>query len=266
MSEGCLPSVLRRVLCFGSLPTCALDCLEKVENEKLDSSFDPSSCGPTPGLVARLMGLESLPLVERSSSGNSRDSCCGLGIPITYQEDEDEEFYIFSFEYPRKRNKKKKKRRVSGNKDDFCRESGRKKEATKTEYGTEDGSENSSPNSVLEFVEFQADDDRQASCSGDDDSRMSNLRMRRTLSEELERCEKSGKKLAVGEEKLRNRYEISVCGGKWKEIIGEEVIKMRWVGDEILRNKEHMKEIGRDLSCEILDQLLDDLLISLVVA
>ncbi|KAI3461664.1 hypothetical protein Pfo_018327 [Paulownia fortunei] len=133
---------------------------------------------------------------------------------------------------------------------------------------TEGDSENSSPISVLEFVEFPTD--QETACSGDI-SRLASSKMRRTLSEELENCGKSKEKRLINSgfderekhSRLRNRHQN--YAGKWDEIgelAAKEMIKSSWVHDEISKNQHHFKEIGRDLASKILDQLMDELLIN----
>ncbi|KAK9124519.1 hypothetical protein Sjap_014121 [Stephania japonica] len=68
-TNGCLPGVLRRLLCAGSLRTHPFDCVKDGNGvdsgaHKKDLNFitkNVESGSMTPGLVARLMGLESLP-------------------------------------------------------------------------------------------------------------------------------------------------------------------------------------------------------------
>ncbi|KAH7542241.1 hypothetical protein FEM48_Zijuj02G0052500 [Ziziphus jujuba var. spinosa] len=129
-SAGCLAGILRRILCSGSLPTYPSDQITEetkcVQFSELQD-FKPKEkiqTPSTPGLVARLMGLDSMPdldtgsipnSVSRSRSMNSVDRLVGCEqiqgknhrrvkstlsfreIP-TFVELENEEFFILSFE------------------------------------------------------------------------------------------------------------------------------------------------------------------------
>ncbi|KAK4412460.1 hypothetical protein Salat_2893100 [Sesamum alatum] len=332
-SSGCIARVLRRILCFSSLPSCPFDYFKEDEEKK-----DGLLLGrpDNPGIVARLMGLESLPgpdRIDRSPSAYSsrkrRSSQVRRRqiIPTSYQELEDENFFILSFEhgdadrheFSRRKSRassdgmKKKKsmrRRGSGQEQDkenegvnvlpkekldsdsnirsgsdfqaentrnvlrplenSCQKSDiltRKKRA-KEDYGlgpisfvTEGDSENSSPNSVLEFVDYPTDI-QETACSGNI-SRLANSKMRRTLCEELENCGKSNEK------KLMNSGCVELIRiwrrhpEKWDEVgklAAMEMVESSWVHDEIRKNKHYYKEIGRDFASQILHHLLDELL------
>ncbi|XP_019168504.1 PREDICTED: uncharacterized protein LOC109164358 [Ipomoea nil] len=131
---GCIAGMFRRLLCSNALPTHPADHVSSVSTHPSDHAVQKNqrikleegknskkieSLAST-GVVARLMGLESMPRVElnpnkaiaRSQSMNSMDSlrelkstkeknlraCSFREIP-TYLELEDENFFILSFEY-----------------------------------------------------------------------------------------------------------------------------------------------------------------------
>lgn len=133
-APGCIAGMFRRLLCSNDLPTHPADHMSAVsthpsdhaiqkirqaKSEEEKSSKKIESLART-GVVARLMGLESIPrmelnskLISRSQSMNSMDSlrelksmkeknhlraCSFREIP-TYLELEDENFFILSFEY-----------------------------------------------------------------------------------------------------------------------------------------------------------------------
>ncbi|KAL0434714.1 UNVERIFIED_CONTAM: hypothetical protein Sradi_0179300 [Sesamum radiatum] len=125
---------------------------------------------------------------------------------------------------------------------------------------TEGESENSSPNSVLEFVDFPTDI-QETACSGNI-SRLGNSKMRRTLCEELENCGKSNeKKLMNSDIRMWHRHQE-----KWDEIgklAAVEMVESSWIHDEIRKNKHYFKDIGRDFASQILHHLLDELLFDL---
>ncbi|KAL3616181.1 hypothetical protein CASFOL_039571 [Castilleja foliolosa] len=187
---GCIPRILRRILCFNTLSNYPFDNNDHLK-EDCNEKSDVSNTGTTsPGVVAKLMGLESLPLLERRRR---------MIIPITYEEAEDENFLIFSFESQLKKKKSGKKKsgiknnkeninkavskgdllgdlqvvengksnvlRPLNNNNNYCQRNVRLKRS-KVNSDTEVDSENSSPNSVLEFVEFSGHHHQQASCSG----------------------------------------------------------------------------------------------------
>ncbi|KAL8089521.1 hypothetical protein AgCh_039118 [Apium graveolens] len=123
-TAGCIHGILRRFLCFNtSLPThpfnaeSAISCRSR---EDAESDIGEASSAATPGLVARLMGLDSMPmvnhkdlnLVRRTKSMDSlRDaelvqrkhrhvkSTLSFRDAPTFLELEDEEFFILSFEH-----------------------------------------------------------------------------------------------------------------------------------------------------------------------
>ncbi|XAR58906.1 hypothetical protein NMG60_11014480, partial [Bertholletia excelsa] len=120
-TAGCLAGILRRLLCFTTLPTHPSDQIKFAGMKSQETEkTDPAS---TPGIVARLMGLESMPrvdldntqmnlsLISRSRSmnydsqretedmqGNHRRVKSSLSFrePPTFLELED--FFVLSFE------------------------------------------------------------------------------------------------------------------------------------------------------------------------
>ncbi|KAL3530891.1 hypothetical protein ACH5RR_010213 [Cinchona calisaya] len=133
--SGCIAGVFRRLLCLNSLPTHSSDHIKDVDRDSIVSAeLDKLQCtttkaeyrvepSATPSIVARLMGIESLPKIDfsaiekspnsiaRSRSMNSVDLLKEL-VSIqarqrrvksfreapTFLELEDEEFFILSFE------------------------------------------------------------------------------------------------------------------------------------------------------------------------
>ncbi|KAL2238331.1 uncharacterized protein LOC105163998 [Sesamum indicum] len=336
-SAGCIARVLRRILCFTSLPSCPFDHFKEDEKKKDGLLVKRAE---TPGIVARLMGLESIPGIDRIEQSPSANSSKKPRSPQvrrqriipTYQELEDDNFFILSFEHggvdrhelspvgqrksrassDRMKKKKSMRRRESPQEQDkenelrvlhvlpkensdsvpkirtgsdFQAENTRNvlrplenscqksdisttNKRTKQDYGlgtlisceTEGESENSSPNSVLEFVDFPTDI-QETACSGNI-SRLANSKMRRTLSEELENCGKSNeKKLMNSDSRIWHRHQE-----KWDEIgklAAMEMVESSWVHDEIRKSKHYYKEIGRDFASQILHRLLDELLFDL---
>ncbi|KAL3518054.1 hypothetical protein ACH5RR_020643 [Cinchona calisaya] len=140
---GCIAGVFRRLLCISTLPTHPSDCvsleLDKLQqsiaptkaDERVEQSIAPTKAdervepSATPSIVARLMGLESLPQIDfsamekspnsiaRSHSMNSVDLMKEL-VKIqgrqhlrvksfretapTFLELEDEDFFVLNFE------------------------------------------------------------------------------------------------------------------------------------------------------------------------
>ncbi|KAK3019281.1 hypothetical protein RJ639_004230 [Escallonia herrerae] len=140
-NSRCLTGVLRWLLCFNNLPTYPSDHIKEAEfevneNESLHcmKTEDKVGSSGTPGIVARLMGLDSMPgiglertqrspnSVARSRSMNSADSLkefestqgehCRVKSSLsfreapTFLEQENEEFFILSFEELGWRNRK----------------------------------------------------------------------------------------------------------------------------------------------------------------
>ncbi|KAF5191002.1 hypothetical protein FRX31_019411 [Thalictrum thalictroides] len=145
-------TVLRRFLCSGSLRAHPFDCVKHVDGIAVESDHleivEKLEQGSvmTPGIVARLMGLETMPefnskdSIGRSRSVNSVDfwsefdqnqsqhrrvkSSLSFREMPSFLEEEDDKFFVLSFENVRKTKAKKpeknsaelKQRRVSGNK------------------------------------------------------------------------------------------------------------------------------------------------------
>lgn len=132
-TAGCLAGILRRILCSRSLPTHPSDHFtesssiasynKKPQFNAVDKTDDDDASKVTPGVVARLMGLDSLPEISlnnpnsitRSRSMNSADykqdtdshvhvkhrrvnSTLSFRDMPTYFELENEEFFVLSFE------------------------------------------------------------------------------------------------------------------------------------------------------------------------
>ena len=130
-TAGCLAGILRRILCSGNLPTHPSDQIKEADSvvcdkdQELKAKENIETFTTTPGLVARLMGLESMPetnllddsnpnSISRSRSMNSVDHLVGFDqmqgqhrrvkstlsfreMP-TFLELENENFLILSFE------------------------------------------------------------------------------------------------------------------------------------------------------------------------
>nr|POF25259.1 hypothetical protein CFP56_34080 [Quercus suber] len=125
-TAGCLAGLLRRILCSGNLPTHPSDQIKEVDSVLCDKDHELKAkenieTTTTPGIVARLMGLESMPeinllhnSISRSRSMNSADHLDGFDqmqgqhrkvkstlsfreVP-TFLELENENFLVLSFE------------------------------------------------------------------------------------------------------------------------------------------------------------------------
>ncbi|KAL8516371.1 hypothetical protein ACS0TY_014865 [Phlomoides rotata] len=267
-TAGCISRILRRILCFSNLP------LRSFHNFNKDEETIVESCSSTPGLVARLMGLESLPpIIHKSTSPPQR-----IILPA-YRELQDDNFFILSFErrkssknsntnFSDKSQKQRRKRRrrerdmvfSQGVLEFEIRPRIRAKKANppvELGYEAEGDSENSSPNSVLEFVGFPAD---QEPASSGEISRLTNSKLRRPLSDDLENCGNSREKNVINN--VQNYGEI------WEEmgeLAGMEMIKSSWLGEEMSKNGNCLMEMGRDLELCILDQLLNEMLTNLQI-
>ncbi|XP_043724174.1 uncharacterized protein LOC122671142 [Telopea speciosissima] len=79
-TTGCLSGILRRLLCTGSLPTYPCDQIKEAQFVELiqshDSKIEKIEAPATPGIVARLMGLESLPELNWVPPGKTPNSIC----------------------------------------------------------------------------------------------------------------------------------------------------------------------------------------------
>ncbi|CAN6556450.1 unnamed protein product [Malus baccata var. baccata] len=138
-TAGCISGILRRILCKGSFPTYPSDHILGEENSVASSSRDQdfnskdkTEISASPSIVARLMGLDSIPdrnlvssqstqnSISRSKSMNSVDrfdkrrgmkSTRSFREMPTFLEPENEEFFILSFESERKSKETKSKGR-----------------------------------------------------------------------------------------------------------------------------------------------------------
>lgn len=142
-TAGCLAGILRRFLCSGSLPTHPSDHTTDASSEAnyytkqqqvinaVDNKYSDDASKVTPGIVARLMGLDSLletqvnpNSITRSRSMNSADynkqdhhtihgkhrrvnSTLSFREMPTYLELENDEFFVLSFEKEMVRSKGK---------------------------------------------------------------------------------------------------------------------------------------------------------------
>ncbi|KAI3772228.1 hypothetical protein L6452_03409 [Arctium lappa] len=236
----CFPALLRRLLCFHSLPTLPFDhhITESYKNHEFDELYCANKLDANPGIVAKLMGLDSMPAI-----GELRKGSCVNEAP-SYIELENEKFIILSFEgggkdkelglKPSKtqkgfiefkektRNKKNQEMRVCRSPEndgevtnscklfDFnknsektcdtdCARRPRSRKKKLTEVDTDSDSENSSPVSVLEFPDHQ-----EASHSGKEDSKSKNSNLRRELRADLEKNAPSPSSMDDGVESSRN--------------------------------------------------------------
>ncbi|XP_075499492.1 uncharacterized protein LOC142537907 isoform X2 [Primulina tabacum] len=290
---GCMGKILRRILCINSISS------PRPEEDEKEPPMACESDSSTPGIVARLMGLESLrsPVLksfEPFRKPRLPDGRYHRMIP-TYQEIlEDENFFILAFEsmdfHSGKRNqgsgvkcKKKGTRRGSSheweeenvglsveemnnscnsNPNSNARKREKKKKVKRDDNltvikpETEGSPQNSSPNSVLDFMESAP------SHRSEDISRLKNSKLRRTLSEELENCTNPKEKTLFINKSPRS----NVRAEKWfetRELAELEMIKSSWVCDGMSKNHhEHFQEIGKDLTSQILDQLLLEFIIT----
>lgn len=135
-TAGCLAGILRRILCSGNLPTHPSDQIREADSVVCDNDqelkaakecIERFEASASPGIVARLMGLDSMPeinnllhasskpnSISRSRSLNSADQLAGFDsmqgqhrrvkstlsfreMP-TFLELENENFFILSFE------------------------------------------------------------------------------------------------------------------------------------------------------------------------
>ncbi|XP_073270298.1 uncharacterized protein [Primulina huaijiensis] len=291
---GCMGRILRRILCINSISSPRPE-----EDEKEPPIIACESASSTPGIVARLMGLEPLrsPVLksfEPFRKPRSPDRRYHRIIPSYQEVLEDENFFILSFEsmdfHSGKRKqgsgvkcKKKGTRRGSSQEWDeenvefsvegmnnSCnsdpnsntRKREKKKQVKRDDNltvikpETEGSPQNSSPNSVLDFMESTP------SHSSEDISRLKNSKLRRTLSEELENCTNHKERTLFINKSSRSK----VRAEKWfetRELAEHEMIKSSWVCDGMSKNRhEHFQEIGKDVSSQILDQLLLEFIIN----
>ncbi|KAI3801539.1 hypothetical protein L1987_29646 [Smallanthus sonchifolius] len=263
---GCIPTVLRRLLCFHTLPTFPLD--NHIKESYVDNDFQELYCGNklkgNPGIVGKLMGLDSMPdenpidkLLEFRKKGSYV-----LEAPA-FVEVENEKFIILSFE----RGGKDKELQLNScklsnlrkNSKKLC-ENSRKKKVEKGE--TESDSENSSPVSVLEFSNHQ-----ETSYSGKEDLKSKTLNSRRKLRGDLDKNAQSSSSPRTsscnsvddGEEYVgleKKSFVIGESKEMWEEIcqmVERDVMdSRRWKGEDF-------EEIGVCFELQILDQLILEL-------
>ncbi|PIN25441.1 hypothetical protein CDL12_01807 [Handroanthus impetiginosus] len=300
-SAGCIFKILRRILCFSSLAPSTFDHIQ--ENEKENSLEIGGS--DNLGIVARLMGLESRP--ESISSPQKRTRRIIPAYQELEDENffilsfENSENITKKMKKVRRRRRRRESSKEMNNENadlnmisqgdldlDSCiknesdfkveinprkvlcplKNSCQNSEKIRKNIDIKEGdSENSSPNSVLEFVDF-SNDQETAAFSGDN-SRFSNSKLRRTLSEELDNCGNSKDKGFInngygGQIKLGSKHQIYAENlDQISRLAAKEMINSRWVYEEISKNQHYFREIGRDISSEILDLLLDELLINM---
>ncbi|XP_030464260.2 uncharacterized protein LOC115683793 [Syzygium oleosum] len=87
-SGGCIAGVLRRILCSRSLPTHPFECDNDRDHSKPKEQNEPNT---TPGIVARLMGLESLPNTSSMHIHQSPNSI-SRSRSLNYLDFKEEEF------------------------------------------------------------------------------------------------------------------------------------------------------------------------------
>lgn len=156
-TNGCLSSILRRFLGLHTLPTLPFehDIKETFQCNEVNELKDGN-----PGIVAKLMGLDSMPL-ELRKKGNRV-----LEAP-RFVELENDKFIILSFEgggkdkelklnSSKKRNKKNQETSICQSPKNSCELFNLKTDFdSKKLCNTESDSEKSSPVSVLEFPDHQ---------------------------------------------------------------------------------------------------------------
>ncbi|KZV53574.1 hypothetical protein F511_27298 [Dorcoceras hygrometricum] len=324
--------ILRRILCIKSISSRQLE-----EDDEKESPIMACESASTPGIVARLMGLEPLPFMEsivrspvlksfepfrkpRSPDGRYHR----IMIPSYQEVLEDENFFILSFEgvdSPRRfgsgssrktqgsgviKCKKKGTGRVSWQERDeenvgLCVEGinitssspdpnlnnderERKKKVKRDDklavikQESEGNSQNSSPNSVLDFIEAAPSPSSESpsyirseilrcNLTAEEISRLKNSRLRRTLCEELENCTKPNEKtLSISKCYGHIRPKSKVRAEKWfetRELAEHEMIHSSWVCNGMSKNRDdYFQEIGKDLSSQVLDQLLLELIVN----
>nr|DAD28034.1 TPA_asm: hypothetical protein HUJ06_029502 [Nelumbo nucifera] len=146
-TNGCLSGIFRRLLCSGGLPTRPADhikepdCIESDHQQQQASKKAEAPTAAIPGIVARLMGLESLPeltwvppgktadLIGRSRSVNYAGYWPEFDLPRgrhrrvmtslsfreapTFLQLENEDFFLLSFQNVRETNEMRFKGRKS---------------------------------------------------------------------------------------------------------------------------------------------------------
>ncbi|KAM0021201.1 hypothetical protein Hdeb2414_s0024g00648231 [Helianthus debilis subsp. tardiflorus] len=284
---GCIPAVLRRLLCFHTLPTFPLDThiKENFLNNELHEVYCDDKLKASPGIVGKLMGLDSMPAEQFKlpEKGN-----CVIKAPA-FVEIENDKFIILSFEGGGKdkglrlnsskrrtgliekekaRSKLNQEKPIccqSVDKDSVVLNLKKSSDLERVEKGIsrkiiiESDSENSSPVSVLEFSDHQ-----EASYSGKGDSQSKNSNSRRKLRGDLDKNAPScrngkeyvglEKNFAVGESK--EMWE-EICKMTEKDVMNSSRVQMeRWKGEDF-------EEIGVCFELQILDQLILELLFTM---
>ncbi|KAI3811531.1 hypothetical protein L1987_21255 [Smallanthus sonchifolius] len=268
---GCIPAVLRRLLCFHTLPTFPLD--NHIKESYVNNDFQEFYCGNklkgNPGIVGKLMGLDSMPdenPINKLRELKLRKKGNYVLEAPAFVEVENEKFIILSFEGGGKDKELQLnscKLSNLGKNSKKLSENSRKKKVEKGE--TESDSENSSPVSVLEFSDHQ-----ETSYSGKEDLKSENLNSRRKLRGDLDKNAPSPSSSPrtnscnsvdndeeyVGLEK--KSFVIGESKEMWEEIcqmVERDVMdSSRWKG------YEDFEEIGVCFELQILDQLILELL------
>jgi hypothetical protein len=92
-TAGCLAGILRRILCSGNLPTHPSDQLREADSLLCDKdqelkaareSIERFEASATPGIVARLMGLESMPEIDSLLNSNSKPNSISRSRSMNY--------------------------------------------------------------------------------------------------------------------------------------------------------------------------------------
>ncbi|KAJ0746257.1 hypothetical protein HanOQP8_Chr05g0175471 [Helianthus annuus] len=292
---GCIPAVLRRLLCFHTLPTFPLDT--HIKENFLNNEFHEVYCDDklkaSPGIVGKLMGLDSMPAEQFKlpKKGN-----CVIKAPA-FVEIENDKFIILSFEGGGKDKglrmnsskrrtgsieKEKARSKLNQEKPICCQSVDKDSEVLNLKKssdleGAEKGisrkiiiesdSENSSPVSVLEFSDHQ-----EASYSGKGDSQSKTSNSRRKLRGDLDKNAPSLSSLSScrnGKENVglenKNNFAVGESKEMWEEICkmtekdvmnSSRVQMERWKGEEF-------EEIGVCFELQILDQLILELLFTM---
>lgn len=225
---------------------------ESYGNNEFDELYCANKLEGNPGIVAKLMGLDSMPAMDKL--GLQKGTC--VNEAPSFVQLENEKFIILSFEGGGKdkelglkssktpkgltefkekiRNKKNQEMPIhqspqndgkvmnscklfdfNKNSEKECAKRGRSRKKKLEEVDTDSDSENSSPVSVLEFPGHQ-----EASHSGKDDSKSKNSNFRRELRADLEKNAPSPSSMDDGVESSRNGKK---CVGLKKKnlVIGE---------------------------------------------
>ncbi|GFZ13306.1 hypothetical protein Acr_23g0016910 [Actinidia rufa] len=232
-TAGCLAGMLRRLLCFNSLPTHPSDQIKDLDLNTLD--FDKFGCLlktllSRAKLKIQVMFFDSRTIVIRNSH-IAREAAEKLR-PINHKKEGEE--------------KKEKEESV----------------ATANKVETESDSENSSPVSVLDFAESIFDP--KVSTSAEADARVTSSNSRRKLSAELENFSDIQRKnnfedICHGSRKKdfqRENYE-ETCGEICKMVEGE-MMESNWAYRELWK-LEDFEDIGAVFELHIVEELTNEL-------